>query len=43
MQSRQEPQSASSGGVGSSSASVISVPSTTHEPCRRVISSVFFP
>ena len=43
MQSVQEPQPAASGGVGSSSAAVTSVPSTTQEPCRRVISIVFFP
>ena len=43
MQSVHVPQSASSGGVGSTSAVVTSVPSTTHEPCRRVISSVFLP
>jgi ABC-type nitrate/sulfonate/bicarbonate transport system substrate-binding protein len=39
----QEPQSASSGGVGSTSAVVTSVPSTTHEPKRRVITIVFLP
>ena len=43
MQSVQEPQSASSGGVASSSAVVTSVPSTTQEPWRRVISIVFLP
>ena len=31
------------GGVDSTSAVVTSVPSTTHDPCRRVISSVFLP
>jgi hypothetical protein len=39
----QEPQSAPSGGVDWSSRSVTSVPSTTHEPKRRVISMVFLP
>ena len=43
MQSVHEPQSSSSGGVGSISTSVTSVPSTTQEPCVRVISSVFLP
>ena len=43
MQIRQEPQSVSSGGDGSTSADVTSVPSTTHEPCVRVISIVFLP
>ena len=43
MQSVHEPQSAPSGGVGSTSASVTSVPSTTQEPWRRVIRSVFLP
>ena len=43
MQSLHEPQSASNGGVGSISTSVTSVPSTTQEPCRRVISIVFLP
>ena len=43
MQSVQEPQSSGRRGVVSSSASVTSVPSTTHEPYRRVISIVFFP
>ncbi len=43
MQSVHEPQSSSSGGVASSSAVVTSVPSTIHEPCRRVISIVFLP
>ena len=43
MQSVHEPQSSSSGGVGSISTSVISVPSTTQDPCFRVISIVFFP
>ena len=43
MQSVHEPQSVSNRGVGSSSTSVTSVPSTTQEPCRRVISSVFLP
>jgi hypothetical protein len=43
MQSVQEPQSVARGGVASSSTSVTSVPSTTHEPWRRVISSVFLP
>ena len=37
------PQSVSSGGVGASSTSVTSAPRTTHEPWRRVISSVFLP
>jgi hypothetical protein len=43
MQSVQEPQSRLSAGVGSSATSVTSVPSTTQEPCRFVISSVFLP
>ena len=43
MQSRHEPQSSSSFGVGSISTSVTSVPSTTQEPCLRVINIVFFP
>jgi hypothetical protein len=43
MQSVQEPHPASSGEVGSISAVVSSVPSTTHEPNRRVISIVFLP
>jgi hypothetical protein len=43
MQRVQEPQSSPSGALGSTSASVTSVPSTTHEPKRRVIISVFFP
>ena len=43
MQSVHEPQSSSSGGVGSSSTSVTSVPSTTHDPNRFVISIVFLP
>ena len=43
MQSVHVPQSASSGGVASTSAVVTSVPSTTQEPCRRVISKVFLP
>ena len=43
MQSVQEPQPALSGGVASSSAVVTSVPSTTQEPWRRVISIVFLP
>ena len=43
MQSVQLPQPASSGAVVSSSTSVISVPSTTQEPCVRVMSIVFLP
>ena len=43
MQSLQSPQFNASGGVGSSSTSVTTVPSTTQDPCRRVISIVFFP
>jgi hypothetical protein len=43
MQIVQEPQSSSSGGVVSTSTSVTSVPSTTHDPCVRVISIVFLP
>ena len=43
MQSGQRPQSRSSGGVASISTSVTSVPSTTQEPCSRVISIVFLP
>jgi hypothetical protein len=43
MQSVHEPQSSSSGGVASTETVVTSVPSTTHEPYRRVISIVFFP
>ena len=39
----QLPQSTSSGSVDSISTSVTSVPSTTQEPCRRVMRSVFFP
>ena len=39
----QEPQSAPSGDVDSSSRSVTSVPSTTQEPNLRVISIVFLP
>ena len=40
---RHEPQSSSSGSERSISASVTSVPSTTQEPWRRVISIVFLP
>ena len=43
MQSVHDPQSRSRGGVGSITAWVTSVPSTTQEPCRFVISSVFLP
>ena len=43
MQSRHEPQSSASGSERSISASVTSVPSTTQEPWRRVISIVFLP
>ena len=43
MQRVHEPQPARIGGVGSSSALVTSVPSTTHEPWRSVISIVFLP
>ena len=43
MQSRHDPQSSSSRGVGSISTSVTSVPRTTHDPNRRVIAIVFFP
>ena len=43
MQSVHEPQPASIGADDSTSWSLTSVPSTTHEPCRRVIRSVFFP
>ena len=43
MHSVQLPQPASSGGVGSISTSLTSVPSTTHDPCVRVISIVFLP
>ena len=43
MQSVQEPQSVPSGVAGSSSTSVTSVPSTTQEPWRCVIRSVFLP
>ena len=43
--SRRRPTPAAPGAacVGASSASVTSTPSTTHEPCRRVIASVFLP
>ena len=48
MQARHSPQASQAGSsgvawVGASSASVISTPSTTQEPCRRVIASVFLP
>jgi hypothetical protein len=43
MQSVHEPQPASSGVAGSTAWSVTNVPSTTQEPCRRVIASVFLP
>ena len=48
MQARHEPHASQAGRpgsawVGASSASVTSTPSTTHEPCRRVIASVFLP
>ena len=43
MHNRHSPQSSPSGGLASSSMSVISVPSTTHDPCVRVISIVFLP
>ena len=43
MQSVQDPQSSSRGPLVSISTSVTSVPSTTHDPWRRVISIVFFP
>ncbi len=48
MQARHEPQASHAGPsagspVGASSTSVTSAPSTTHEPCRRVIAKVFLP
>jgi len=43
MQIVHSPQPARKAGVCTSSISVTSVPSTTHEPCRRVISIVFLP
>ncbi len=43
MHSVQLPQSRSSRGVCSTATSVISVPSTTHEPWRFVITIVFLP
>ena len=43
MQSVHEPQPGVMAGVGSTSTSVTSVPSTTHEPWLRVMSIVFFP
>ena len=43
MQSVHEPQSSSSGAERSISASVTSVPSTTQDPWRLVISIVFLP
>ena len=43
MQSVHEPQSSSSGALGSISTSVTSVPSTTQEPWVLVMSIVFLP
>jgi hypothetical protein len=43
MQSVHDPQSSARGALASISVSVTSVPSTTHEPNLRVMSTVFFP
>jgi hypothetical protein len=43
MQRVHEPQSRSSGALRSISAVVTTVPRTTQDPWRRVMSSVFFP